>query len=143
MNCYFCSNYSSVGKATDQLLTWPSTPFPGKLFPGWSSQRRFNAQNAWTFFELVESYDAQIRIKLGDLSGNYTFPSRGRNQPPPAVSQLWYAFATAGDLTRYREGQRLHLQACPSVNWASQRSLPLPTAPLTTVYPEFLPSSSC
>jgi hypothetical protein len=29
------------------------------------------------------------------------------------------------------------------VNWTSQRSLNLPTAPLTTVFPEFLPNSGC
>lgn len=146
MNCYFCSNYSSVGKATDVLLTWPRTPFPGNLFPGWSSRRRFDAQNAWNYFELVESYDAQIRINIGKLNGTYTFPSRStatKIVPPPAVAQLWYPFATAGDLTKYREGQMLHNQACPAVNWTSQRSLNLPTAPLTTVFPEFLPNSGC
>lgn len=146
MNCYFCSNYSSIGKVAVTLLTWPLTAFPGRLFPGWNSKRRFQAQNAWNFFELVESYDSRVRIFLGNLNGTYTFPSRStptKIVPPPPVSQLWYPFASSGDLTKYREGQLLHQQVCPSINWQSQRSLPLPTAPLTTVFPEFCPKSSC
>jgi len=146
MNCYFCGNYSSIGKITGVLLTWPQTPFPGKLFPGWSSQRRFDAQNAWNFFELVESHDAQVRIMIGKLNGTYTFPSRStatKIAPPPAVPKIWYTFAGAGDLTKYREGLALHQQVCPNINWTPQRNLPLPTAPLTTVFPEFLPNSVC
>jgi hypothetical protein len=146
MNCYFCKNYSSVGKDDDVLLIWPTTPFPGNLFPGWSSQRRFQAQTAWNFFELVETNDSKIRIMIGDMSGSFTFPSRStatKIVPPPPVPQLWYPFAGAGELTMYREGQLLHQQACPTINWIPQRALPLPTEPLTTVYPEFLPNSGC
>ena len=140
MNCYFCSNYSSTGKATDLLLTWPRAAFPGNLFPGWSSQRRFQAQNAWNFFELVESHNAQVRKALGDLSGTYVFPSRTtptRINPPPLIPQLWYTFEGASQVTIYREGGRLHQMACPTINWTPQRNLPLPTAPLATVYPGF------
>ena len=146
MNCYFCKNYDPSGKDVDVLLTWPRNTFPGNLFPGWTSQRRFDAQNAWNFFELVESNDAQIRITLGNLNGTYTFPSRsvnGKLLPPPAVTSLWYQLTSSGDLTKYRKGQQLHAEVCPSINWQSQRSLPLPTAPLTTVFPGFLPGSDC
>ena len=146
MNCYFCNNYSSTGKNTDLLLTWPVSAFPGNLFPGWTSKRRFEAQNAWNFFESVETYDSHVRIKIGNLDGTYTFPSRStatKIVPPPAVSQLWYAFKNSGELTQYKEGMSLHQQACPSINWTPQRALPLPTAPLTTVFPEYLPNSDC
>jgi len=125
------------------LLAWPQTPFPGNLFPGWSSQRRFNAQNAWNFFERVESYDSQVRIMIGKLNGKYTFPSRStptKIAPPPAVPKLWYMFEGAGDLTKYREGLALHQQVCPYIDWTPQRNLPLPTAPLTTVFPGFCSS---
>ena len=122
------------------LLMWPQTPFPGNLFPGWSSQRRFQAQNAWNLFERVETYDSNIRISIGNQNGTYSFPSRStdtKRVPPPAVNPLWYPL-TASDRVIYREGQRLHLQACPKINWTSQRSLPLPTAPLKSVFPEYL-----
>ena len=147
MNCYFCSNYDASGKDVAVLLTWPLNPFPGNLFPGWNSQRRFDSQKAWNFFELVESYDAQVRIKLGDLSGTYTFPSRSTPTkivpPPPPVNSLWYPLASSSDLTLYRNGQQLHAQACPAVNWQSQRSLPLPTKPRANVFPGFSPGAGC
>lgn len=140
MNCYFCSNYSSTEKASNILLTWPQSAFPGNLFPGRSSQRRFDAQNAWNLFERVEAYDSTVRIAIGNENGLYNFPSRStdtKRVAPPAIDPLWYSL-TAGDRTLYREGQRLHVQACSNVNWTPQRSLPLPTAPLTTVFPEYL-----
>ena len=146
MNCYFCSNYDASGKAVNLLLTWPLSQFPGNLFPGWDSKRRFQAQKAWNFFELVESFDAQIRITLGNMNGAYKFPSRStatKIVPPPPVASLWYPLSSSGDLTMYKNGQLLHRQVCPGINWQSQRSLPLPTKPLVTVFPGFFPRSGC
>ena len=145
MNCYFCSNYDASGKAVDVLLTWPQTQFPGNLFPGWSSKRRFDSQKAWNYFELVESADAQTRVSLG-IQGNYAFPSRStptKTLPPPAVDSLWYPLTSSGDRTLYRLGLSLHQQVCPSVNWNAQRSMPIPTKPLTTVFPGFIPGMGC
>ena len=117
-----CSLYDGSGSV------WPRQPFPGNLFPGWSHQRRFQAQNAWNFFELVESTDAATRVKL------VTNPTV--SQAPPSVfphtQSLWFPIGTNSRLQQYRTGQRLHQQACPGINWQSQRLL----GPSLDVYPQ-------
>lgn len=125
MNNYFCSVYDGSG------TVWPQQPFPGNLFPGWDIKRRFQAQQAWAFFELVESTDAATRVRLSN-QGGWTPP------PPSAFPQtqtLWYPINTEGNRTLYHQGLLLHQQACPSTNWTPQRTLGIPTTPLTNVYP--------
>lgn len=125
MNNFFCSVYDGSG------TVWPLQPFPGNLFPGWDIKRRFQAQQAWAFFELVESTDAATRVRLSNQGGW---------EPPyasafPQTPNLWYPINTEGNRTLYHQGLLLHQQACPSTNWTPQRTLGIPTTPLTNVYP--------
>jgi len=67
---------------------------------------------AWNFYEEVESYDAAIRAK-GNSSG-------------------WYVFNTESNRRKHHDGQLLHSQLCPNINWTPQRNLPTNT---TNIYP--------
>jgi len=125
MNSYFCSAYMGSG------TVWPQQPFPGNLFPGWDNKRRQQAQNAWNFFELVESTDAATRVRLSN-QGGYKPP------PPSAFASdpsIWYLITTEGAKTLYKQGLLLHQQACPDTSWQAQRTMGIPTTPLTNVYP--------
>jgi hypothetical protein len=126
MNNYFCSGY--VGSGT----TWPQQPFPGNLFPGWDTKRRVAAQKAWQLFETVEAADAATRVRLS-AQGGWTPPAPSVFAQVPSI---WYPILTEGDRTLYTQGRLLHEQACPGTNWRAQRSLGIPTTPITNVYPE-------
>ena len=125
MNIYFCSNYTGSG------TVWPRNPFPSNLFPGWSAQRRNAAKNAWEYFEIVEASDAATRVRFSN-QGGWTPPALSAFPQSPS---LWYPILSEGNLTLYNQGLLLHQQACPSTNWAPQRSLGIPKTPLTNVYP--------
>jgi hypothetical protein len=125
MSAYFCSVYDGSG------TVWPTQPFPGNLFPGWSSQRRLEAQTAWNFFELVESTDAATRVSYSN-QGGWTPPAASAFAQNPS---LWYPLFAAGAKTLYQKGQLLHEQACPNTNWSPQRTLGIPKTPLANVYP--------
>ncbi len=109
---------------------WPVQPFPGNYFSGWDSQRRFKSQQAWNFFEQVESADAATRVRLG-----------GTGWAPPPVNvfasdpSIWYNLNTEGALTLYRLGKSLHEQVCPGTNWKAQRSYGISDTAVTNVYP--------
>jgi hypothetical protein len=125
MNSTFCSLYDGSGSI------WPTAAFPGNLFPFYPNSWRIQAQTAWNFFETVESADAATRV---------FWSARGGWVPPapsafPTAPSLWYPIVGQGALTLYRRGQSLHQQACPDVNWTSQRALGIPKTPVTNVYP--------
>jgi hypothetical protein len=125
MNTSFCSVYDGSG------TVWPRQPFPGNLFPGWDSKRRLQAQQAWNFYEQVESADAATRVALSNQGG--WFP------PLPSVfaqnPSIWVPLSSEGAKTMYRQGLLLHRQACPAVNWSPQRTRGIPTTPLKNIYP--------
>jgi ABC-type glycerol-3-phosphate transport system substrate-binding protein len=93
-------------------------------------------QNAWNFFELVESTDAATRV-LWSNRGGWVPPATSAFAQPPS---LWYPIQDQGSLTLYKQGKSLHAQVCPSVDWTAQRNLGIPTTPLTNVYPAQCPS---
>jgi hypothetical protein len=130
MNNSFCDQYLGFG------TVWPVSAFPGNLFPSYTAGRRRDAQNAWNFFELVESTDAATRVFWSNRGG-WTPPATSAFAQPPS---LWYPIQNQGFLTLYKQGKLLHEQACPSVVWTAQRNLGIPTTPLTDVYPAQCPS---
>ena len=125
MNNSFCSLYAGSG------TVWPVAAFPANLFPNYTNVRRLQAQNAWNFFEFVESGDAAIRVALSNRGG-YQAPALSAFPQSPVV---WTPIPSSGALTLYKQGQSLHSQVCPNVNWRPQRSLGIPKVPLTNVYP--------
>lgn len=133
MNSAVCSNYTVPGGRNP--LIWPVQQFPGNLFPGWDSKRRMNAQQAWNFYEQVESSDAATRVRLS-----------GTGWAPPQTNvfaqdpSIWYSMQTEGAKTLYHQGLILHEQACPCVKWVSQRSLGISTTSVTTVYLSICPN---
>jgi hypothetical protein len=109
---------------------WPVQPFPGTSFSGWNCERRLRAKIAWDFFEKVESADAATRVQL---SGHgWKPPKSGAFSADPT---LWYSIGTNSNRMLYLEGQRLHQQMCPSLDWTSQRSLGISSSLVTNVYP--------
>ncbi len=125
MNTYFCSFYDGSG------TVWPRQGFPGSLFPGWDNQRRIRATNAWNFFETVEAADAATRVRLSG-QGGWIPPAASAFAQNPSI---WYPIVSSSNKTLYKEGLLLHQQACPMTNWTAQRSLGIPTTPVTNVYP--------
>jgi hypothetical protein len=113
----FCTSYTIATPVT----TWPRRPFPtgGQKLSGKALRE---AQDAWNFFELVESADAATRVRIAQ-AGGYTPPNIENRQA------LWYPLNTTSDLLKYRRGQMLHWETCPAVNWNSQRNLGFPAAP--------------
>ena len=125
MNNSFCSLYAGSG------TVWPVSAFPANLFPNYNNTRRIEAQNAWNFFEAIESGDAAIRVTLSN-QGGYTPPKTSAFPQSPV---LWTRIPSSAALTLYKKGRSLHNQVCPNVNWTAQRYLGIPTVPLTNVYP--------
>jgi hypothetical protein len=102
--------------------TWPVRKFLRSWFRGWADQRLTETEKAWNFFERVESHDAAVRVKL----------SQG-------LTGRWYHFQSESERLMYKTGQRLHMIACPSLVWKSQRDLPFNT-PITDVRPQLCAS---
>jgi hypothetical protein len=125
MNEFFCSRYAGSG------TVWPVSAFPANLFPNPSNQSRSQQAIAWAFFETVESADAATRVAYS-LQGGRTPPAPSAFPQNPAY---WYPIGSEGKRILYLQGQALHQQVCSSYNWQSQRSLGIPTTPLTNVYP--------
>ena len=125
MNDFFCSNYDGSG------TIWPKASFPGNLFPGLSAQQRTSAKNAWEFYEQVEAYDAAVRVFYSN-QGGWSPPAQSAFAQNPS---LWYPIISESNRILYNRGQSLHVQACPATNWQAQRTLGIPTTPLTNVYP--------
>jgi hypothetical protein len=116
-----CDLYSSSG------TTWPVRSIPATAFPRGSAARDRDSAKAWSFFERVESYDADVRVRLAGTGWMST-------------GSPWYRFTSASEMTLYRRGQILHIQLCPEYNWTSQRTLGIPTEPLDNVYPDVCPN---
>lgn len=125
MSSYFCNGY--IGSGT----VWPQQPFPGNFFQSWSNKRRLEAQAAWNFFETVEAADAATRV-IWSNQGGWTPPQTSVFAITPT---LWYPILTAGNATLYKQGLLLHQEVCPGIDWQAQRTLGIPTTPLTNVYP--------
>ena len=121
----FCAVYDGSG------TIWPRQPFPGNLFPLNINQNRLSMQNAWNFFELVESTDAATRVRLSN-QGGWVPPAPSAFAQSPSI---WYNIRNQSAQVLYRRGLSLHQQACPSINWTPQRLLGIPSSPLTDVYP--------
>lgn len=111
---------------------WPVRCLPATAFPRGSAARDRDSAKAWSFFERVEAYDADVRVRL---SGTGWTPNGSSCSSGP-----WYKFATASELTLYRRGQILHTQLCPGRNWTSQRHLGISSEPLEDVYPDVCPN---
>ena len=116
---------------TIDTLVWPQQTFPRSLFPHWSGQHLTAARNAWTYYELVETADAALRVSTAG-SGNENI--------------TWTPFDTQGARQRYNYGKWLHQQACTkigtcNINWISQRDLGYSAIPLTTIWGP--PCSTC
>jgi len=125
MNNYFCNGYLGTG------TVWPQQPFPGNLFPGWDNRRRQQAKLAWNFFEEVEAADAATRVRLSN-QGGWKPPAPGAFASDDSI---WYPIATEGNHLLYKQGLLLHQQACAGIDWQAQRSMEIPSTPLTNVYP--------
>jgi len=123
----FCANYTDPGTRDPQI--WPQAVFPGNLFPGWDSKRRLTAQEAWRYYELVESSDAATRVRLGGTGWQPPQPSAFAQNPV-----IWYLMRSQADIIKYRLGLSLHQQACPNIDWRSQRSYGISASPVTSVY---------
>ena len=108
--------------------TWPVRPFPGNFVPQKSHRWYTTAKQQWELFERVESIDAATRLRLSGTGW----------QPPPQNSQsgqVWYIFQSNEEVVTYRNGQSLHRQVCPNVNWKSQRLYGIWAKPLKYVWP--------
>ena len=123
----FCLNYTEPG--TRDPTIYPQAAFPGNLFPGWDSKRRQTSQEAWRYYEEVESSDAATRVRLGGTGWLPPQPSVFAQNPV-----IWYLMHSQADIVRYRLGLSLHQQACPNVDWRSQRSHGISASPVTSVY---------
>ena len=115
---------------TGSGTVWPTQIFPSNSFSGWDGKRRSRAQRAWNFFEQVESSDAATRVRLG--GSGWTPPKRGAF---PEDASIWFPIGSDSNRMLYLEGQRLHQQVCPGLNWVSQRSFGISTTPVTNVLP--------
>lgn len=118
------------------LYSLPTTTWPQQQFPGdhpavsrLSQGERMAAKRAWNYYEQVEAYDADVRVRLGNTGG--ALPS-----VPPG---LWYQFNGEGQRALYEKGRRYHILICPSYNWTPQRNRTFPVTPLTTVTPDDCP----
>lgn len=119
MGSTFCDRYTTATPVT----VWPRQPFPATGGQKLSGAALRDAQDAWNFFELVESTDAATRVRIAQAGGF---------NPPPIDAgrvSLWYPLNTIKDLMRYQRGQMLHWENCPAINWTSQRYLGFPPAP--------------
>ncbi len=108
--------------------TWPVRTFPGYLFPQKPYKWYLKAKHQWETFENIESQDAETRLRLSGTGW----------QPPPQTSQsgqIWYVFQSNAELIAYRNGQNLHAQLCPSVNWRPQRTYGISATQLQYVWP--------
>jgi hypothetical protein len=109
---------------------WLTQNFPSNFFAGWDGKRRFQAILAWNFFEQVESSDAATRVRLGGTG--WTPPKRGAFAEDASI---WFPIVSDSNRLLYAEGQRLHQQLCPGLNWRSQRSYGISAVPVTNVLP--------
>jgi hypothetical protein len=117
-----CDYYNTTG------TVWPKRKIPATAFHRGSPARDIDAAKAWAFFEMVESYDAQIRVQ-------YAGTDWSSNKIP------WYQFKNSSENVLYRRGQILHTELCPKYDWISQRILGVPsTGPLTNVFPGICPN---
>ena len=121
-----CDLYNSSG------TTWPVRCLPATAFPRGSAARDRDSAKAWSFFERVEAYDAEVRVRL---AGTGWTPNGSACSGGP-----WYKFASASEATMYRRGQILHTQLCPGRDWTSQRNLGIPQTPVEDVYPGECPN---
>ena len=108
---YFCSAYNTPSGV------WPRFPFP-KILLGNSYGKRAAAIKAWNFYELVEFTDAATRIKITALGHIPHSGSAFATSP-----NLWYPLTDYASRNLYKQGQMLHMMACPQTNWQSQRTL--------------------
>jgi len=114
-----CDRYSGSG------LQWPTSPFPASDFPHMQPRDIAAAARAWSFFEKVESYDANVRVTttMQPTAGHTTDRS------------IWYPIDTQSKLLLYQQGQALHRTLCPMYSWKSQRDYGISSPPPLSVYP--------
>jgi titin len=109
---------------------WPQQPYPSTNGPRLTGANLTEEQQAWNFFELVEAYDASVRVRMS--GANYV--------PPPAVgsggSSPWYPILNQDQQLLYRNGQVIHEVMFPCYCWRSQRYLGISKDPVTNVYPQ-------
>ena len=122
----FCARYTSALPVT----VWPVQPFPATGGQRLSGGALRDAQDAWNFFELVESTDAATRVRIAQ-AGPYTPPPIDAGRKP-----LWFPLNTIRDFARYQRGQMLHWENCPAIDWTSQRYLGFPPAPDYNILPQ-------
>ena len=108
---------------------WPQQPYPSTNGPRLTGANLTEEQQAWNFFELVEAYDASVRVRMS--GANYV--------PPPAVgsgaSSPWFPILNQDQQLLYRNGQVIHEVMFPCYCWRSQRYLGISKDHVTNVYP--------
>jgi hypothetical protein len=118
-----CNRYIDPGGAAS--LRWPVGSFPASDFPRMDTKQLAANTRAWNFFEQVEAYDANVRLRVtAPVSAGHT-----------TDTSIWYPINTQARLLLYKQGQSLHRYLCPTYSWKSQRDLGISTIPPTSVYP--------
>jgi len=127
MACQQFDIYNTVGPV------WPQQSYPASCGPRYGVSQLSDIQQAWTFFEKVEAFDANMRVKLSGTG----------YKPLPVTSggnSIWYSIRNQSDLILYNRGKQLHQNLFPRYNWTPQRYLGILNTPLQNVYPSLLVS---
>jgi hypothetical protein len=119
-----CNIYDGSGEI------WPRQCFPAPIFlKRYTTAEFLAAKAAWSFFEMVESHDAAVRVRLSVKYLDYATPSTCGEH-----TSIWYKFRGNEERMQYLRGKYLHAELCPNYQWVSQRDRGI-TPPPVNVYP--------